>query len=668
MHARTRTDRWLTSLLAALLTLATAAGCEVADLAPVPLEEQDDQAAPSSLVLGDDLEDTFVHAGGWLVSPKLAAPDGATRAAFMIDLRLEQSDAEITIEARGLSDGNAAEWVPAEIVWEEAPYAVARAELGFVADEIQVRVPDGHEGLLASLRYEAVIPAEDDSDAAEPSLLEPGEEQQGLASDLANVGVLSRAVWGARGTRCTSQNSSKYRIAVHHTVTPPTYAGTYAARVRQIQSFHMDGRGYCDVAYHFLVTTDGRMWEGRPVQLLGAHVGGNNTGNVGVAFIGCFQPGACGNMGPTTPPEVMVEGGAKLIRQIASRYGISRSSSTVKGHRDHSGQSTSCPGNNLHARLGALRSYSPPAPPPPPPPAPAGCTEVKRVAGDTRFQTAAKLSQNNFPSAAVVVIASGENNNPDALVAGPLARHSGGPVLLTAATSLPPATKNEILRLGATKAIIVGGTGAVSNGVQNTLVGLGLDVERLSGSTRFQTAARVARRIGAPGGVAFIASGASANLVDGLAAGAAAAALGVPLLLVQHGSVPPATASALSELGVTRTYIAGGPSAVSNAVRQGLPNGVRLWGDTRYQTAVAVSDAARILGAGTHRIHIARGDATVDAVSVGATGRLLLLSGQTILPPATREFLERHASRATLMGGTGALNNDVERAACGALN
>ncbi len=702
---------------APLLTLALLA-CETADLAPSAAEQHDHSLAPTAIVLGDDLADTFVHADGWLVSPRLAAPEGATRAALQIDLRLERSDAPLVIEARGFSDGNAAEWVPAEVTWREAPYAVARAELGFVADEIQVRVPDGDQAVLSALRYEAVVPLDEaeELDAAEPTLLGPGETQQPLSSVWSNIGVKSRAYWGARATRCTTQSVSKNKIAVHHTVTPRTYAGTYAARVRQIQAFHMDGRGWCDIGYHFMVTADGTLWEARPVHLNGAHVGGYNMGNVGVSFIGCFHPTSeCNNMGGKTPPERMVQQGARLIARIASHYGISRSSSTVKGHRDHPSQWTSCPGDNLHARLPALRSYTappagfcsgkngtwcdgsklvrctdgvetsrtscahgcesmpmgtpdrcyaPPAPPPPP-----SCSDVIRIGGASRYATAANVSKKTFPNgASVVVIASGADGNTDAIVAGPLARHEGGAVLLTRSTALPSATRAEIDRLGATRAIIVGGPNTVSSDVQTALEGLGLTVTRLSGVNRYDTSAAVARRIGAAAGFAFVASGEERGLADAVAAAATAAALDAPLLLVKKGAVPAEVASALSELGITRTYLTGGTTTVSSAVQRALPSAVRLFGGDRYTTAAAVAGAGRILGASPWRVFLTRGDMTTDAVTVGATGQMLLLSRTDGLPAASRSFLSEYASRATLVGGTSSLNDDVHRQTCAAFD
>src|SRR5690606_11163030 len=140
-------------------------------------------------------------------------------------------------------------------------------------------------------------------------------------------------------------------------------------------------------------------------------------------------------------------------------------------------------------------------------------------------------------------------------------------------------------------------------------------------------------------------------LADAAAAAAAAAALDAPLLLVKKGAVPADVANALSDLGITRTYLAGGPLSVSATVQQALPSAVRLYGGNRYTTATAVAGAARILGADSHRTFITRGDMTTDAVTVGATGRLLVLSRTDGLPSSTETFLTSYAARATLVGG-----------------
>ncbi len=296
----------------------------------------------------------FQEVEGFAQSGLMTAEANATRGGFLLDLMQQAGDADVTIDVRGqLPDGSFTPWVPAEITWREAPLVVGRADLPDVVTATQFRLPPEQAQLVEHMTYAGI--ALDPEETADDS---SGTTQQALSSQLAPF-VNSRASWKARSSSCSS-NPSKYRMAIHHTYTPFSSSGGYAARIRGIQAYHMDTRGWCDIGYHFLVTEDGQVWEGRPLDRLGAHVANNNTGNVGISYVGCFEPNAeCQKMvGNTKPPQAMIEGGAQIVAEISKLYGIDISASTVKGHRDHSGASTDCPGEDLYARLGDIRALA----------------------------------------------------------------------------------------------------------------------------------------------------------------------------------------------------------------------------------------------------------------------------------------------------------------------
>jgi len=46
------------------------------------------------------------------------------------------------------------------------------------------------------------------------------------------------------------------------------------------------------------------------------------------------------------------------VAVLSGQFGFAIDATTVKGHRDHAGASTSCPGENLHARLDDIRSVA----------------------------------------------------------------------------------------------------------------------------------------------------------------------------------------------------------------------------------------------------------------------------------------------------------------------
>ena len=119
---------------------------------------------------------------------------------------------------------------------------------------------------------------------------------------------------------------------------------------------------------------------------------------------------------------------------------------------------------------------------------------VRRLSGATRYDTMSSIVSAGFSQASTVVIASGENF-PDSLSAAALAGSLDAPVLLTAGGALSEQTAAQIKMLGASKAIVLGGTAAISDDVTDELAALGLSVRRVAGATRQDTAAAVAREV-----------------------------------------------------------------------------------------------------------------------------------------------------------------------------
>jgi putative cell wall-binding protein len=89
---------------------------------------------------------------------------------------------------------------------------------------------------------------------------------------------------------------------------------------------------------------------------------------------------------------------------------------------------------------------------------------VTRLAGQDRYATAAAASRATFAAAETVFVASGLDF-PDALAGGSPAGVGGAPLLLVNPNALPAATASELARLGASRAVILGGPSVVSNTV-----------------------------------------------------------------------------------------------------------------------------------------------------------------------------------------------------------
>ena len=301
-----------------------------------------------------------------------------------------------------------------------------------------------------------------------------------------------------------------------------------------------------------------------------------------------------------------------------------------------------------------------------------------RAGGATRYDTAAMASSNHFANASTVVVATGAGF-ADALAASGLAGCYGGPLILTSPNSLSPAAATEIQRLGAKDAIIVGGTGAVSDTVRDDLVALGLGVDRLGGATRYETAVKIADRIFSLTGsnfekTAFIARGDS--FPDALAVSPLAYYNRFPILLTRPNALPATTQGALTNLDIETAVIAGGTGAVSATAKTAIDdlltsNGgtasERWAGATRYETAADVAEKASArYWAGRGFVGIAVGNNFPDALAGGAAaGRefgVLILVQTNDLPTAAADFVTDSGNAigwVEAFGGTGAVSDSV---------
>jgi hypothetical protein len=106
-----------------------------------------------------------------------------------------------------------------------------------------------------------------------------------------------------------------------------------------MQAYHMDTRGWSDIAYNFLVDRFGTIWEGRgggmTNAVIGAHAMGFNTGSVGVSVIGNFV-GA-------TPPAASLEAVARVVGWRLEAYGVN----PLAASNFTSGGSTSIPAGQV---------------------------------------------------------------------------------------------------------------------------------------------------------------------------------------------------------------------------------------------------------------------------------------------------------------------------------
>ncbi|WP_335871131.1 cell wall-binding repeat-containing protein [Bacillus sp. 2205SS5-2] len=203
-----------------------------------------------------------------------------------------------------------------------------------------------------------------------------------------------------------------------------------------------------------------------------------------------------------------------------------------------------------------------------------------RLSGMDRYETAVNISELGWESSTHAILATGENF-PDALSATPLAQKHDAPLLLTNKNSLPSSVKGELDRLGVKDIIIVGGKSVITEAVENDLEKLGINVKRISGQDRYETAVKIAEEVGHDGEV-VVATG--KGFADALSIAPIAASKGMPILLTDKEKTPAVVSDYLKKSPVQKTYVIGGKAVIGETVKNTFTGNVRISGINRYDT------------------------------------------------------------------------------------
>lgn len=91
------------------------------------------------------------------------------------------------------------------------------------------------------------------------------------------------------------------------------------------------------VSYHWVIELDGKAVRGLRDDQRGAHVGGKNTGNIGICYVGGMDKQMKSPKDTRTPQQK--ETMARLVREYLAKYpGL-----VVRGHRDWPRVKKACP-------------------------------------------------------------------------------------------------------------------------------------------------------------------------------------------------------------------------------------------------------------------------------------------------------------------------------------
>ena len=284
----------------------------------------DSEAVVADVVLGDRVETAVVETEGFQTLG-VTWPQGADVEA-------------LEPEVRTRNDGEWSDWLHLELS-DGAPDAgtpdADREVRGGTdpvwvgeADAVQLSFAATSDGGPDDLRL-ALVDSEDVPTPAADTILglDAGDFDAGNATFGAGLvpavapvpSIISRAQWGAAPQVCTPSVASTLVGAVlHHTAGSNAYSTVDQAmqQIRNDQRYHIEGRGWCDIGYNYIVDKWGNIYEGRAnsgtAPVVGVHAGGFNTGTVGISMLGSY--------GTVWPSSATQESVARVVAWRLGQY------------------------------------------------------------------------------------------------------------------------------------------------------------------------------------------------------------------------------------------------------------------------------------------------------------------------------------------------------------
>ena len=108
-------------------------------------------------------------------------------------------------------------------------------------------------------------------------------------------------------------------------------------KAADIRRWHVQGNGWKDIGYNYVIDLDGTIENGRPLWMNGAHTVGHNANSIGICYIGGLD--SDGKPKDTRTYE-QKESMYLLVYQLLNQFGLSIKD--VYGHRDFAAKSCPC--------------------------------------------------------------------------------------------------------------------------------------------------------------------------------------------------------------------------------------------------------------------------------------------------------------------------------------
>lgn len=112
-------------------------------------------------------------------------------------------------------------------------------------------------------------------------------------------------------------------IIIHCSATPEGRSLSF----EECRRDHIMHRHFRDIGYHFYITRDGTVHDGRPIENVGAHCEGHNSHSIGI----CYEGGLDAN---GKPADTRTEAQRKALKSLVERMHRLFPKALIVGHHD----------------------------------------------------------------------------------------------------------------------------------------------------------------------------------------------------------------------------------------------------------------------------------------------------------------------------------------------
>lgn len=168
--------------------------------------------------------------------------------------------------------------------------------------------------------------------------------------------IRDRSEWGAAEkitSRLVARTRDPERVIYHHSAEKFSSVDLQECKdeIKRIQTMHMNDKGKCDIAYHFIIDPAGRIWQGAEID---GYQRGHATGyfdDIGVLVLGDFESRLANFWSPNTLNDAQKQAMIEIGKWLCYEYDlpITVTNGPITTHRQvaPSSNPTECPGANM---------------------------------------------------------------------------------------------------------------------------------------------------------------------------------------------------------------------------------------------------------------------------------------------------------------------------------